>query len=249
MTGFGINSDHETAHAFQLAGANEVNRVHVNEFISGRDTLDRYQILAFPGGFAHGDHLGSGRVLANKFRFKLREQLERFVRDEKLVLGVCNGFQVLVKMGLLPALDGQYFKQTVSLVGNRSGQFESRWVRLGAPRSKCVWTVGYDHPLDVPVRHGEGRFVVSNERVLRRLWDDGLVAFTYDQDRYPRNPNGSIDAIAGICDESGLIFGMMPHPECHLYPYHHPLWTRGHVPPINGLKLFRNAVEHARKLD
>ncbi|MHA1734231.1 MAG: phosphoribosylformylglycinamidine synthase subunit PurQ [Promethearchaeota archaeon] len=247
LTGFGINSDYESQYAFQLAGAENVKRVHVNEFIHGKDELENFQVLMFPGGFAFGDHLGSGRVLANKFRFSLRRDLTNFIEAGKLVFGVCNGFQVLVKMGLLPALDGRYYEQTVSLVGNKSGQFESRWVRLTPKKSRCVWTSGYEAPLDVPVRHGEGQFVVRDDKTLERLWEEELVAFVYDSDEYPNNPNGSVGAIAGICDESGHIFGMMPHPECHLNKYSHPHWTRGYEPPTNGLKIFQNAVDYARK--
>jgi phosphoribosylformylglycinamidine synthase len=201
----------------------------------------------FPGGFCFGDHLGSGRVLANKFRFSMREEILKFIHSNKLILGICNGFQVLTKMGLLPAFDDKYLEQTVSLVGNKSGQFESRWVRLTPQKSRCLWTQGYDVPLDVPVRHGEGQFVVKNQEILKRIWNEELVPFTYDIDKYPNNPNGATDAIAGICDESGHIFGMMPHPECHLYKYQHPQWTRGYNPTINGLKIFQNAVEYARK--
>lgn len=249
LTGYGINSDYESQHAFELAGAEVVTRVHLNQFITGKDALANYHVLMFPGGFSFGDHLGSGRVLANKFRFALRDELTRFIEAGKLVFGVCNGFQILVKMGLLPALDGQYYAQTVSLVGNKSGQFEARWVRLDPHDSKCVWTRGYEPavPLDVPVRHGEGQLVVQDDTVRQRLWDERLVAFTYSEDRYPANPNGSVDAIAGICDETGRVFGMMPHPECHLYKYAHPLWTRGHDPPVNGLRIFQNAVSYARE--
>lgn len=247
LTGFGINSDYESQFAFEKAGAEEVKRVHVNQFIRKRDSLENYQILMFPGGFSFGDHLGSGRVLANKFRYNLRKELTQFIDDGKLIFGVCNGFQILVKMGILPALDGAYYEQTVSLVGNKSGQFESRWVSLKPEKSKCIWTQGYEHDLELPVRHGEGQFVVKSNKILQELWDKGLVTFTYTPNEYPGNPNGSTDAIAGICDETGRIYGMMPHPECHLFKFHHPEWTRGYEPAVNGLKIFKNAVEFARK--
>jgi phosphoribosylformylglycinamidine synthase len=200
----------------------------------------------FPGGFAFGDHLGSGRVLANKFRYAMREELTKFIGTEKLVLGICNGFQVLVKMGVLPAFDGEYYTQTVTLVANKSGQFESRWVRLLPQQSRCIWTQGYTEALDLPVRHGEGQFIPKDEYIRQRLWEEQLVTFVYSEDKYPQNPNGAVDAIAGICDESGHIYGMMPHPECHITKYSHPCWTRGFEPPENGLKLFQNAVEFAR---
>jgi phosphoribosylformylglycinamidine synthase len=247
LTGFGINSDYESKYAFELAGAENVKRVHLNELIAKKDTLENYQILMFPGGFSFGDDLGSGRVLANKFRYNLRDDLTKFIKADKLVFGVCNGFQILVKMGVLPAFDGKYYEQTVTLVGNKSGQFESRWVKLKPLKSRCIWTQGYEQPLDVPVRHGEGQFVVKDPAILKRIWDEQLVSFVYDPDKYPYNPNGATDAIAGICDESGHIYGMMPHPECHLNKYQHPHWTRGHEPPINGLKIFQNAVNFARQ--
>lgn len=247
LTGFGINSDYEAQYAFQLAGAENVKRVHVNAFINKKDDLENYQILMFPGGFSFADDLGSGRILANKFRYSLRDELTKFIRADKLVLGICNGFQILVKMGVLPAFDGKYYEQTVSLIGNKSGQFECRWVTLKPVKSKCIWTQGYEHNVDLPCRHGEGQFVVKDKEILKRIWDEELVTFTYTPNKYPFCPNGATDGIAGICDESGHVYGMMPHPECHLYKYHHPHWTRGFEPPINGLKIFQNAVEFARK--
>ena len=247
LTGFGINSDYESKTAFELAGAENVKRVHMNELISGRDSLENYQVLMFPGGFSFGDDLGSGRVLANKFKYTLRDSLTEFINREKLIFGVCNGFQILVKMGILPAFDKTYFDQTVSLVGNKSGQFESRWVTLKPKKSKCIWTKGYTFNLELPVRHGEGQFVVKDEAIRKRLWDEELVPFVYEPDEYPSNPNGALDSIAGICDESGHIFGMMPHPECHVNRYQHPHWTRGVKPATNGLNIFKNAVEFARK--
>ncbi len=246
LHGFGINSDYESQFAFQQAGAENVKRVHVNDFIHKVEDLQNYQILMFPGGFAFGDHLGSGRVLANKFRYAMRAELTKFIDAGKLILGICNGFQVLVKMGVLPAFDGKYYEQTVTLVGNKSGQFESRWVTLNPQKSRCIWTQGYDAPLDLPVRHGEGQFIPKDEAIRKRLWDEQLVTFTYSENKYPKNPNGAVDAIAGICDESGHVYGMMPHPECHLTKYAHPHWTRGFEPPVNGLKIFHNAVEYAR---
>lgn len=247
LTGFGINSDYESQYAFQAAGAENVKRVHVNMLLKGKDNLEKYQIVMFPGGFAFGDDLGSGRVLANKFRFLLHDQLLKFIEQGNLILGICNGFQILVKIGILPALNGYDFKQTVSLVKNSSDHFEGRWVKLKPQRTNCIWTKNYNFDLDVPVRHGEGKFVVKNESILKELWNNKLIPFTYEPNKYPNNPNGSIDAIAGICDRTGKIFGMMPHPECHIFKYHHPHWTRGFEPPVNGLKIFKNGVEYARR--
>ena len=247
LTGFGINADYEAKYAFELAGADIVTRVHVNDLINKKDDLENYNILMFPGGFAFADDLGAGRVLANKFRYNLREDLNKFINADKLIFGVCNGFQVLVKMGVLPALEGVKFQQEVSLTGNASGLFESRWVQLKPMNSPCIWTKDYKHNLEVPVRHGEGQFVVKDKKTLEKLWEKELVPFIYDPDEYPNNPNGSINGIAAICNESGHIFGMMPHPECHLNKYQHTKWSRGKIPAENGLKIFKNAVEYIRK--
>jgi phosphoribosylformylglycinamidine synthase len=247
LTGYGINSDYESAFAFQKAGAESVKRVHVNKFIKKMDDLENYQILMFPGGFAFGDDLGSGRVLANKFRFSLRNQLTNFIEEGKLILGVCNGFQILVKMGILPAMNKEFYKQTVSLIKNKSGQFEDRWVNLKPHKTVCVWTKKLKNNLDLPVRHGEGQFVVKEKHILEELRDKKMVALTYHPNNYPFNPNGSKNGIAGICDESGRIFGMMPHPECHIMKYHHPQWTRGFEPSENGLIIFKNGVDFARE--
>lgn len=247
LTGFGINSDYESQYAFELAGAENVKRVHMNDLIDGKEKLDDYEILMFPGGFSFGDDLGSGRVLANKFRYNLREDLLKFINDGKLIFGVCNGFQILVKMGILPAFDNTYFTQSVSLIGNKSGKFESHWIKMKSLESKCVWTQGIEHDLELPVRHGEGQFVVKNQDILDRLHREKLIPLVYSPNEYPNNPNGAIDGIAGICDESGRVFGMMPHPEIHLNKYQHPKWTRGVVPKVNGLIIFQNAVNYAKK--
>jgi len=247
ITGYGINTDYESEEAFRLVGANPV-RIHINDLISGKDNLENYQIMMVPGGFSYGDHLGSGKVLANKFRFNLREDLKKFIEADKLIIGVCNGFQILVKMGILPALDGEYFSQSVTITYNKSDQFESRWVSMKPnQKSPCIWTQNLKTQLDAPVRHGEGNFIPKNQDILRKLWDKNLVAFTYHPNTYPNNPNGSTDGIAGICNESGLIFGMMPHPECHLIPQHHPQWTRNNNPETTGLVIFKNAVSYAQK--
>jgi phosphoribosylformylglycinamidine synthase I len=246
ITGYGINTDYESEEAFRLVGANAV-RIHINDLISGKDSLENYQIMMIPGGFSYGDDLGSGKVLANKFRYNLRKELTQFIESDKLILGVCNGFQILVKMGILPALDGEYFYQSVTITGNRSGQFESRWVTLKpSSKSPCIWTKNLKTTLDAPVRHGEGQFVPKNNSILQKLWDRNLVPFTYEPNVYPNNPNGSINGIAGICNETGLIFGMMPHPECNIIPQHHPQWTRKNNPEINGLIIFNNAVAYAK---
>lgn len=246
ITGYGINSDYESQHAFKMAGAEIVDRVHLNELIEGRKKIEDYHILMLPGGFAFGDNLGSGRVMGNKFRFNLKEELTQFIAAEKLIFGVCNGFQILVKMGILPGLP-EFQGQIISLVQNDSGHYEDRWVQLKTHPSPCIWTKNYSKFVEVPVRHGEGKFVVKNQQVLDSLWCNNLVALTYDPNHYPNNPNGAIDGIAGICDPTGKIFGMMPHPECHVIPNHHPHWTRSQKPEENGLKIFQNGVLYARE--
>ncbi len=245
VTGYGINSDYESKHAFELAGAEVVQRVHLKDLIEKRILLDDYHILMLPGGFAFGDHLGSGRVMANKFRFNLKNDLTQFIDNGKLIFGVCNGFQILVKMGILPGLP-DYSGQIVSLVGNDSGHYEDRWVQLENHSSPCVWTKNYAPHVDVPVRHGEGKFVIKETEILKKLWEKNLIPFTYHPNLYPNNPNGAIDGIAAICDPTGRIFGMMPHPECHVYPYHHPQWTRNFDDREMGLKIFQNGVQFAR---
>jgi phosphoribosylformylglycinamidine synthase len=185
--------------------------------------------------------------MANKFRYNLRKDLEQFIASGKLVLGICNGFQIMVKMGILPAFDGTFFKQSVTLVQNESKQFESRWVKLKPLENNCVFTNNYKETLELPCRHGEGKFVPENQKVLDRLIEEKLISFVYDPNEYPNCPNGATHGIAGISDQTGRIYGMMPHPECHIFDYHHPRWTRGEKPKENGLKLFKNAVEFARK--
>ena len=239
ITGFGINADEELAHAFQVAGA-DAERVHVSDLIERPALVGSYRILAFPGGFSFGDHLGSGMVFAHLFRRHLKPALESFAAAGGLVIGICNGFQVLVKMGVLPNLSGTW-EPEVSLVHNDSGRFEDRWVRVTFDRaSPCPWTRGLDS-MDLPVRHGEGKLVVKSAAVLDRLESGHLVAL-----RYIDNPNGSVHDVAGICDPTGRIFGLMPHPEAFIRAENHPEWTRGGVRAGEGLAIFENGVRAAR---
>ena len=256
VTGYGINADEELALAFRMTGA-DARRVHAGDLVADPRMLAGIDILALPGGFSFGDHLGSGKVLAHLFRRSLRPALEEFVDEGGLVIGVCNGFQVLVKMGLLPNLAARW-EPEVSLVHNESGVFEDRWVRVAFdPASPCVWTRGLAS-MDVPVRHGEGRFVVASDRVLAELRAGCLVAARYaprdgspGPARYPDNPNGSVDGIAGITDRTGRVFGLMPHPEAFLFRENHPEWAR--TAPSrgragrdgDGLAIFRNGVQAA----
>jgi len=251
LTGYGINCDYETQHAFNLVGA-EAKRVHINDIIDKIENLEDYQIIAFPGGFSFGDDIGSGKVLANKIKFNIFNELQRFIDDDKLIIGICNGFQSMVKLGILPAFDKDYRKQTVTLTFNDSGRFEDRWIYLKAnPKSNCVFTKNIDI-IYLPVRHGEGKFV-ANEELLKRLDKSNQVVFQYVNEKgnlaeYPWNPNGSLKNIAGICDETGRLFGLMPHPEAHLYGTNHPRWTREKLADEGmGVKIFRNAVEFIKE--
>lgn len=249
LTGYGINCDLETAYAFKLAGA-EARRVHLNDLIWGRDSLKNYQILALPGGFSFGDDIASGKVLANKIKYNLGEHIREFIGDGKLVIGICNGFQVMVKMGLLPAPN---FTQTLTLTFNDSGRFEDRWVYLKVnKKSPCIYTKNIEK-LYLPVRHGEGKLIPKSREVLDKLHEKNNIVLQYVDEEgnlagYPFNPNGSIDNIAGICDESGRIFGSMPHPEAYLHRTNNPRWTRENLPEEGmGVQIFRNAVVYAEE--
>lgn len=248
----GTNCDRETVHAFSLAGAT-VDRVHVNDFISHRQQLSSFDILVFPGGFSFGDDIAAGKVFANKLKFRLAGEAEKFFNDGKLIIGICNGFQVLVKMGLLPNLDKNY-KQEVTLTYNLSGKFEGRWITLKTNQSSpCVFTRDMPATIQLPIAHGEGRFVAKDEIVLHTLLKENLVVFQYSDSKGSirdgrTNPNGSIKAVAGICDVSGRILGLMPHPERFITKFQHPQWTRLNLPDEgNGFSIFRNAVSYVKK--
>jgi len=244
----GTNCDVETEYAFRKVGAT-AERVHVNRLVENPDRLDHVQVLAIPGGFSYGDDIASGKLLANEIRFRMSDELRRFVEAGKLIIGICNGFQVLVKAGLLPGLaDGEV---QATLTFNDSGRFEDRWVYLRAETAGCAF-VKPGEDMYIPVAHGEGKFA-AGRKVLKELDERGLVVFRYvgpdgaDGAGYPWNPNGSMGDIAGICDPTGRIFGLMPHPERHVEPTQHPRWTReGLKAEGDGVKVFRNAVEFAR---
>jgi phosphoribosylformylglycinamidine synthase len=210
--------------------------------------------MAIPGGFSFGDDVASGKILANRLRYKLGAELKKFIADGKLIIGICNGFQVMVKMGILPLFDGK-FVQEVTLTNNESARFENRWIRLKVdPSTRCAWLKGIDQ-IELTVRHGEGKFIPRDDGVLRRLRKNGQVAVRYctaegapANGRYPVNPNGAMDDIAGICDPSGRIFGLMPHPEANVNRTNHPRWTREDLPEEGaGLQVFRNAVAYAER--
>ncbi len=247
----GTNCDLETFYAFAKAGG-DCRMVHVNQLRRGEEKLSSYHILALPGGFSYGDDVHSGKILAVELASFLKEQLNEFVQAGKPVLGICNGFQVLVRTGLLPERDIGDINTT--LMNNDSGKFECRWINLLVEESPCIFTRGMaGRLLSIQVAHGEGKFYTSPE-VLEKVESSGQVVFRYadgggkSTTEYPANPNGSLNAIAGICDRTGLVMGLMPHPERFVEKTQHPNWRRGMNGEPHGLQIFRNAVEYARQM-
>ena len=247
----GTNCDGETAHAFELAGA-KPETVWTSELEEGSKRLDDYHILAIPGGFTYGDDLGAGRLVASELQHRMGDSLNAFLRKGRLVIGICNGFQILAKAGILPSGKAGV-GQEVTLAGNDSGRFEDRWVRLTSEFNVCIWTQGIDEAFELPVAHGEGKFVPKDPTTLEHLLGFGQIVLHYSDPEgreagYPWNPNGSVGNIAGICDPSGRIFGLMPHPERHVAATQHPRWTReGRTGEGDGLRIFRNGVRWAGK--
>lgn len=246
LRGPGTNRDIDTRIAFEQCGA-EADSALVNEIVRGEKRLMDYQILVIPGGFTYGDDISAGKIMANEIRLKLGEDIGKFVAEGRLVLGICNGFQVLVKTGILPGIKGKSV-QPVTLTNNDSGKFECRWVYLKVnEKSPCVFTKGMPG-MYVPIAHGEGK-LVAEPGIAEKL--NIVVQYVDEKGNtgagYPYNPNGSINDIAGICDASGRIFGLMPHPEDHIRGTQHPRWTR-ETPRRHGdgLKLFQNAVTWAK---
>jgi phosphoribosylformylglycinamidine synthase len=250
LAGFGLNAEAELARAFLLAGA-DAEIVHFSDISSGRKRLADYEIFAIPGGWSFGDDISGGRVLANKLKSTFRQQFESFVSSGKPILGVCNGFQVLVKLGALPNLSGAS-EQESTLAFNKSGRFEDRWVYLKPQKSVCKYFEGVEF-IHCPVRHGEGQFVPRDSALLAQLQKQGMVALRYVDERlnespgYPANPNGSPCDIAGICDKSGKILGLMPHAECSIFPYQFPRFTAGISHEKNSLRFFANIVKAAEE--
>ncbi len=262
LTGYGLNCDHETAYALELAGATAF-RVHINALIDGTVNLPDFQIMVFGGGFSWGDDHGAGVIQAVRMKTNLGDKILEFIEAKNLVLGICNGFQTLVNLGLLPGFDYDYTKRSVALTFNDCGNFRNDWVTLNTnPSSPCIFTKGLDQ-MELPVRHGEGKFY-AEETTIRRLINDEHVVVQYAMydgkpanKQFPYNPNGSIHDIAGICDPSGRIFGLMPHPEAFNHWTNHPNWTRikekikrrrGDLEPGStvGVRIFENAVEYIR---
>jgi len=247
----GINCDMETEHALELAGA-KAQRVHINRIIEDKTLLDEFQIIVFPGGFSYGDDVAAGKILANQIRYHIYEPIQKFIDDGKLVLGICNGFQVLVKTGILPGDNSTKHQEEVTITYNDSGKFEDRWVYLAPQTDKCIF-IEPGRQIYLPVAHAEGKVVTKDDATLEKLKSEGHVAFKYvdkngQESDYPVNPNGSMDSIAGLTDITGRILGLMPHPERFVRPTQHPHWTRlKEKPASDGMTIFNNAVKYIKE--
>jgi len=260
LKGFGLNCDNETVYALELAGA-RARGVHINDLISGNMSPADFQIMVFIGGFSWGDDHGAGVIQAVRLKNNIGDKILEFIEKGNLVLGICNGFQTLVNLGLLPGLDNDYQTRSVALTYNDCGNFRDQWVNLSVNKhTPCIFTQGLDK-LELPVRHGEGKFY-SDDTTLNRLQENNQIVLQYTtkdgmpaNGSFPGNPNGSIRDIAGICDPTGRIFGLMPHPEAFHHPTSHPDWTRQKEvakrksaswsePSTPGLAFFQNAVNY-----
>ena len=264
ITGFGINCEVEMAAAYKLAGAN-ARIVHLNDILIDDHSIHDYDIINFPGGFSFGDDLASGKVLANKMRFKklqsgktLFDEIITFIENGNFVLGICNGFQMLVKMGLLPNVNGN-FQQEATLTHNDSAKFENRWIHCKTnPKSNTPFLNDINQ-IEFPVRHGEGKLIIKNEQLKMEIIQQSLNCLTYTNAEgepsniYPLNPNGSDLNCAGLTDPTGQIFGLMPHPEAYLSFFNHPDWNRKKrlkkdiEEKGEGLILFENIINHIQK--
>lgn len=253
ITGFGLNCEKETDAAFTLAGS-ATEKIHLNDLLDEPARLQEFNILAFIGGFSFGDHLGAGTIFANRVKYGLGNELKTFIENGNLIIGICNGFQTITRMGLLPAFSG-LFVQDVALDENNCGVFRDAWVDLGVnSESPCVFTKGIER-MELPIRHGEGKVVCLDDDVATKIKEQNLDCLYYTlpgtnerTEEFPHNPNGSARGIAGLCDSTGRIFGLMPHPEAYLSAYNHPQWTHqkidGTLPQEGiGTQIFRNAVE------
>ena len=242
----GTNCDQETVHALTLAGAT-CDVKHVNEILTGRIRLHPYQIVVFPGGFSYGDDIAAGKVLANELRLRLKDQLQRFVESGKLVIGICNGFQVLIKSGLLPGFDTIDSEQLATLTLNDSARFQCEWVGMATEKSAASWLEGIPPVFDLPIAHGEGKFITASPKVLATLKKNRQIILRYA----PLNPNGSEAAIAGICNARGNVVAMMPHPERFVTRFQHPNWPSLPARPNDvgdGFFFWEKAVAHAKSL-
>jgi len=251
----GINCDWETEYALELAGT-RAQRIHINRLIEDKSALAQFQILVLPGGFSYGDDVAAGKILANQIVHHLYEPIQKFVDDGKLVLGICNGFQVLVKAEILPGTTNYESRVTshesrVTITYNDSGKYEDRWVYLAPQTEKCIF-LEPDRQIYLPVAHAEGKVVTKDADTLEELKSAGYVAFKYVDENgkeggYPINPNGSVDSIAGLTDTTGRVLGLMPHPERHVRPTQHPRWSRmKNKQDADGITIFNNAVKYVQ---
>ncbi len=259
LTGYGTNCERESAYAAQMAEADEVVVSHFSEIVQEKVKIQNFNFLVFPGGFLDGDHLGAAQAAAIRIRYSktsssnsLLDDIKKVHEDGGIILGICNGFQLLTKLGLLPAVGGLYFDRQVSLSYNDSARFEDRWVWLKTnPQSESVFLKGIEK-IYLPVRHGEGKVIPRDVKLLNNLEKDNHIALQYTDEngnvteKYPFNPNGSPLGIAGLTDPTGRILGLMPHPEAYNHPTNHPKWTRMEQEEITGISIFRNGVEYLR---
>ena len=264
----GTNCDEETALAFEQAGA-KAQRVHINRLLEKPTLFQQFQILCIPGGFSYGDDVAAGKIMANQAVHHLSEALRKFINDGKLVLGICNGFQVLVKMGILPGFksnlatedtenteinkkDQRPEANLVTITNNDCGKFEDRWVYLSPQTKKCIF-IEQDRQIYLPIAHGEGKVVTKDDATLEQLKSGGHIAFKYVDENgkeggFPINPNGSVDSIAGLTDTTGRVLGLMPHPERFVRPTQHPRWTRlKDKIDADGMTIFHNAVKYIQE--
>jgi phosphoribosylformylglycinamidine synthase len=249
----GTNRDLDAAEAVALAGGNpEV--VHINQLRSAEKRWEDYQMLVLPGGFSYADALGAGKLLALDLNVYFKDEIQRFIAAGKPVIGICNGFQALVKSGILPTPLPAGARRRFTLTNNRCGHFECRWVTLKPASQKCVWTRGLEQAIYCPVAHGEGKFISADPDDLTALQLADQVALVYTLPdgspavgAYPFNPNGSPGDVAGVCNPTGTVLGLMPHPENHIHPHQHPRWSRGETCG-SGLALFENGVRYVEQM-
>jgi phosphoribosylformylglycinamidine synthase I len=253
LTGFGFNCEQETYYIFKKSGG-DPEYVHINDLIYHDRNMNDYQILAFIGGFSFGDHIAGGRVMAVKCKYRLQDMFNSFLKKDKLIIGICNGFQALVKLGILPRNSEYKNNQAVTLTHNDHPGYRDDWIYLKCNiHSPCIFTRDIEY-LELPIRHGEGKFLCLNNEVVQLLKKNKQIVFQYADpftgnptQQFPFNPNGSVEAIAGICSPDGKIFGLMPHPEAFHTVYNHPQWyikDKIYSEEGDGVKIFKNAVEY-----
>jgi len=246
----GVNCNDEVAYGFEMAGAT-TSQIHVNQLLENPTLLDQFGGVAIPGGFSYGDDIAAGKVLALEVGGALSGGFQRLLDRGGIILGICNGFQALIKSGFLPGPENGGEPNLATLVENNSGHYEDRWVRLSVDSSRSVF-FSDDEPIELPVGHAEGRFTVPSDGHMGRLEGDHRVVVRYTtgdggEAGYPDNPNGSLGGVAGICDATGQVLGLMPHPDRFLFPWQHPHWSRGRRREHgDGLRIFENAVKALR---